>query len=228
MMKDDHKNEKRHDNHGLADSQWDQIAAIINNSLLPVERVAERIGLDLYKIMFRCSKSTGGNAPVSYKTVPDALSLSDVPANWLTAAELGFLGVRIVGRGVKSCGHIAAPCALQIEFEPSTAFIVAERKASLYPVPVSVILRLWELRPDQEEYRIGNGDALVIDGLLRKVVALRLDDGTHWTNVDIGPHKKELMDVKADDLSRGARTLLRAEVIQIADGEILRLELDNG
>lgn len=205
------------------DSQWLQIATIIDNGLgIPIESVSENLGVSSYEISQRCSAITKMNSYVRIKTLTGALLIKDVPSNWFTAAEFNLLGFNIMGRGVQVAGRMILPCSPRAEVDDSTGDIVVVlmKKTILYAVPDSVAMRLWELRSEGEAISVSQGGAVVIESLLKKMISIEFEKRCHWMEIDLSTHKKELLSIKEAGLTEEEKRSLRNEVMNIRDGII--------
>jgi hypothetical protein len=201
----------------FTDHQWMQIATMLNGGEgIPIESVSARLGVGSFEICQRCSLIKKLNSYVLVKAVSGALSYSCVPANHFTARELGLLGVRILGRGLKVTGRVAVPCEPSPEVDLVTGDIVVRlsRKKTLYEIPVQFIARFWELRPGPNEMSIRAGDTQFTEMLTRKISALLFEAKEHWTGVELTKCMKHLNNIIEIDLNEKEKEDERNKCIQ--------------
>jgi hypothetical protein len=205
----------------LTDRQWRQIASIVQAGI-PIESIAEMSGVKIYEV-FSHLRAIPADQLEPYNEIneiPGASSPESMQANWLTAVELNLLGVNLVGRGVKIAGHIGLPCEPTIDVgQDNNIQVRSVKKHHLYAVPVSVIMRLWELRPEPKHIAIRCGDSPIVERLIRKVIALSINQ-SQWSEVNVEEHISALMEKRSSITSRDERIRQRAAVLRIENGEI--------
>lgn len=174
----------------MEDDMWPQVIAVVRSGV-PVEKVAECLGVSTFEISQWNKVISETEDCIRIKTYPKIIPIHEVQANWLTAGELKFLGVNLMGRGVRPVGRTVLPCERSVERRGGDLIVVSSKKHILYPIPVCMLKRLWELRPSPSEIHVTASDSEFIEMLQRKIAAFELG-GPHWTQVNLSAYKPDL------------------------------------